>query len=83
MLRNLKNHLKSINKATESYRQSKPKKIADSFKNSSKICDQKYPESVQNMQKRKYMKRKAAHNDSEHGEPKRLEKRSGCPTSPI
>ena len=86
---------KSCNKATEMYRQSKPEKIADSFKNSSKIYNQKYPERVQNIQKRKYMKRKISYNDSEHGEPKRLkinslddsletlEKRSGCPTSPI
>ena len=49
------------------YRQSKPEKIADSFKNSSKIYNQKYPERVQNIQKRKYMKRKISHNDSERG----------------
>ena len=57
---------KSCDKATAIYRLSKPKELADSFKNSSRTYYQKYPERVQNIQKRKYMKRKLACNDSEH-----------------
>ena len=65
--------MKSCNKATAKYRQSKPEKVADSFKNSSRIYLQNYPERVQNIQKRKYMKRKLACKDSEHkSEDKRL-----------
>ena len=56
----------SCSRATAIYRQSKSEKVADSFKNSSRIYTQNYPERVQNIQKRKYMKRKLAYNDNEH-----------------
>ena len=61
----------------------------------SRIYNQKCPERVQNIQKRKYLKRKIAHNDSEHSVLKRLkitysdksletlEKRPGYPMSAI
>ena len=57
---------KSCSRATAIYRQSKPAKVADSFKTSSRIYTQNYPERVQNIQKKKYMKRKLACNDNEH-----------------
>ena len=61
------------NKATALYGQSKPcKKRADSFRNSSKNYDQILPGRVHNIQKKNYKKRKLAHNDSKHSEPKRL-----------
>ena len=43
-----------------------PEKVADSFKNSIRIYTQNYPERAQNIQKKKYMKRKLAYNDNEH-----------------
>ncbi len=49
---------KSYNKSTATYRQLNVEKVAESSKNSSRIYKESYPERVQKIQKRKYLKRK-------------------------
>ena len=59
------------------YRKSNPEKVVESFKNSSRIYNQNYPERVQNIQKRKYIKRKLACTENENkSKQKRLESNS-------
>ncbi len=55
------------------YRKSNPEKVVESFKNSSRIYNQNHPERVQNIQKRKYIKRTVNENKSKQ---KRLKSNS-------
>ena len=55
---NPENVKKSYNKATATYRQLNVEKVAESSKNSSRIYKESYPERVQKIPKRKYLKRK-------------------------
>ncbi len=67
----------SRKRATALYRNLNPEKVVESFKNSSRIYNQNYPERVQNIQKRKYIKRKLACTENENkSKQKRLKSNS-------